>query len=296
MSSSPQLRYPDFLCIGAQKAGTTWLHRMLRRHPDLWLPPFKEIQYFNRAHPHDKADPRSAAAHETQRLGNILNAMKATLEGSLPDAQKQAQVYCLSVIARAELSDEWYGRIFQNAPNSAVCGEISPDYAVLTDIGIEHIIRLQPEIRIIFIMRDPIERGWSQLRMGEARGLSERVPHLRRIAGPQFLAYSDYASTIERFRRRVPSKNFLELFFDDISARPDDLLNELCAFLGVDPARTTFAAAHRPVNVGQPGTMDDETYARFRVAFAPLYEKLLQLQYPVADQWYQKHYGQRSTK
>jgi len=41
------LRYPDFLGIGAQKAGTTWLHLNLRRHPGVWLPPVKELQYFN---------------------------------------------------------------------------------------------------------------------------------------------------------------------------------------------------------------------------------------------------------
>ena len=39
---------PDFLVIGAQRAGTTWLHRVLRQHPSLWLPPVKELHYFDR--------------------------------------------------------------------------------------------------------------------------------------------------------------------------------------------------------------------------------------------------------
>ena len=38
---------PDFLVIGAQRAGTTWLHRVLRQHPALWLPPVKELHYFD---------------------------------------------------------------------------------------------------------------------------------------------------------------------------------------------------------------------------------------------------------
>src|SRR5262245_13183400 len=41
-------RFPDFLGIGAQKAGTTWLYEQLRRHPDVWLPPEKELHYFDR--------------------------------------------------------------------------------------------------------------------------------------------------------------------------------------------------------------------------------------------------------
>jgi hypothetical protein len=40
--------YPNFLGIGAQKSGTTWLHDNLARHPQVWLPPVKEIHYFDR--------------------------------------------------------------------------------------------------------------------------------------------------------------------------------------------------------------------------------------------------------
>ena len=39
---------PDFLIVGAQRAGTTWLHRVLRQHPALWLAPVKELHYFDK--------------------------------------------------------------------------------------------------------------------------------------------------------------------------------------------------------------------------------------------------------
>jgi hypothetical protein len=42
--------YPDFLCIGAQKAGTSWLYQNLQEHPGIWLPPIKEIHYFDYRH------------------------------------------------------------------------------------------------------------------------------------------------------------------------------------------------------------------------------------------------------
>ena len=38
---------PDFLCVGAQKAGTSWLYRQLEPHPDFWMPPVKELHYFD---------------------------------------------------------------------------------------------------------------------------------------------------------------------------------------------------------------------------------------------------------
>jgi len=39
---------PDFLCIGAQKSGTTWLYHNLGLHPQIWLPIVKELHHFNR--------------------------------------------------------------------------------------------------------------------------------------------------------------------------------------------------------------------------------------------------------
>ena len=41
---------PTFICIGAQKAGTTWLYENLSRHPDVVMPPMKEIHYFDCAY------------------------------------------------------------------------------------------------------------------------------------------------------------------------------------------------------------------------------------------------------
>ena len=39
---------PDFIGIGTQKAGTTWLYDMLAQNPSVWLPPLKELHYFDR--------------------------------------------------------------------------------------------------------------------------------------------------------------------------------------------------------------------------------------------------------
>jgi hypothetical protein len=38
---------PDFLCVGAQKAGTSWLFHQLTLHPDFCMPPVKEVHYFD---------------------------------------------------------------------------------------------------------------------------------------------------------------------------------------------------------------------------------------------------------
>jgi hypothetical protein len=288
-SSAP--RYPDFICIGAQKAGTTWLHRALGQHSDIWLPPFKEIQYFSRIHIGRKVDRKSGQTqHDQRRSQTLLNMIESTADSALSLERKLAQIYCLSLIGKAELTDEWYSRIFKNSPETRLCGEISPDYALLPDLGVKHILRLQPNVKLLFILRDPIERGWSHLRMGEANGVVANIPHLQRISQPGFLTYSDYMTTIERFRHHVPPENFLTLFFDDITIRPRELLVEIYEFLGLDRARATFNNIDEPVYAGRRKAMGGEIYAKFRETFAPIYKRLLELDHPTVHRWYRKHY------
>ena len=70
MSEKP--RDPDFLVIGAYRAGTTWLHRVLRQHPALWLPPGKELHYFDKpGRTHTWFD---AYADTVKRLEAIFNS------------------------------------------------------------------------------------------------------------------------------------------------------------------------------------------------------------------------------
>jgi len=45
---------PNFLCIGAQKAGTTLLFDILKQHPDIYLPEAKELHFFDRDEEYDK--------------------------------------------------------------------------------------------------------------------------------------------------------------------------------------------------------------------------------------------------
>jgi hypothetical protein len=86
---------PTFLCIGAQKAGTTTLHELLARHPDVFLPEEKEIQYFTL---HSRRDPTwyaraYAGAREDQQRGDVTPyyvfhpAAPARIRALLPEAR-----------------------------------------------------------------------------------------------------------------------------------------------------------------------------------------------------------------
>src|SRR6266478_1414402 len=63
---------PDFLCIGAHKGGTTWLYQQLDSHPDFWMPPIKELHYFDQlSRVQRTAPPRCRDERDLRFLENI---------------------------------------------------------------------------------------------------------------------------------------------------------------------------------------------------------------------------------
>ena len=108
---------PDFLCIGAQKAGTGWLYEQLRHHPDFWMPPMKELHYFDRiaAQPNvnrslgrpRKEEDRIRIARDRirdQRDDEFLNRFEKLAEHSAIDPRRAQTNAALPVIARPTMS------------------------------------------------------------------------------------------------------------------------------------------------------------------------------------------------
>jgi hypothetical protein len=295
VQTGPLLRYPDFLCIGAQKAGTTWLHTMLEQHPDVWLPPLKELHYFNRVHvknQHPTGVPPALTPLDKALMESVLKSIQWLANSSIPSQEKLAKISQLTWIGEAKLTNRWYGKIFKDAPASTLCGEIAPAYAPLPDEGIKHILRLQPKAKFILIMRDPIARGWSHLRMDELKGFSGPDRYVRWIANNNtWFEYSDYMTTIERFSHRAPAENILLLYFDDIAKQPEQFLGKVCEFLELDPARAKFKKIKQPVHVGESKAMPADAYAKFRERLKPVYERLLSLDNATVRNWYRQHYS-----
>jgi hypothetical protein len=278
--ASGGVRYPDFICIGAQKAGTTWLNSMLRQHPAIWMPPMKEIRYFDTIHLSRQRLPE-------KREKAALKAIQKSLASGMPNHQKLQQVYCLAAIGTQQLNDESYGQIFRAAGEDQLCGEVTPGYALLPDTGIEHMVRLNPHVKILFILRDPIDRAWSELRMTRpSPGIKDVEDALAR---PGFCARSDYQATLTRFGRFVPEERLLIMYFDDVADRPLDLLASLCGFLEIPSYE--FQETERPRYRGASGEMDSASYNRLRETLRPTYEELLSFDNQFARRWYEKHYG-----
>lgn len=242
-SSGPPLAakgdvYPDFVGIGAQKAGSTWLYRNLRAHPEIWMPPRKEIHYFN-----SKTSDRSGLlsglfgkrreGHEWR--GQVLHWTKVhgLEKPSLENLWWGIRYYT------GNFDDGWYASLFEPG-RGKVIGEITPAYSALDWNAVAHVHDIMPEAKIIFFMRNPIERLWSQLVMSFDRieeGSADFVTDkrlLRRVERESYRLLTDYLRTLETWGEFYPEGRIFVGFLEDVSLFPAELLSRLYHFLGVD--------------------------------------------------------------
>jgi hypothetical protein len=279
-------RFPDFICIGAQKAGTTWLDRNLRRHPKLWLPPIKELQYFN-----DLYLPPSREWTAAYRRDHGRAQLHRYIGGVPEENWNYRHIAGLADIINGPISDDWYGRIFSLTKPEQICGEVSPDYAGLPEEGIRHILRLAPDVRIVLSLRDPIERSWSHLRMLARTHHGSELSQLEQFARLDDLVQrTDYPGIIARWRKHVSNKRFLVVFMDDIASKPVLVLEQIFAFLGTRFPSRRFWNASDPVHVGQEMEIPPSIYAIFKERLRPIYEGITVLYPEIGAAWWERHY------
>lgn len=179
---------PNFLVIGAMKAGTTSLHRYLREHPQVFMPEEKEPHFF--------------VAEKSWSRGQA-----------------------------------WYEAQFAGAGDAPAVGEASPTYAMYPEFeGVaDRIADLLPHARLVYTVRDPIERIRSHYLHEVARG-RERAPIGRAVASdPRYLDTSRYAMQLDRYLLRFPPERILVITAEQLRHDRPETIRRVFAFLGVDP-------------------------------------------------------------
>jgi hypothetical protein len=227
--------FPDFLIIGAQKAGTTWLDRNLRRHPQIWLPPEKEMHFFDLPPLLPFSALRLAPAKSIRRWAQFRMTRDADKARANPDhAHWYARYYW------SPRTERWYHSQFAPAPGQ-VAGEATPRYAVLPERRIRQARRLMPGCRIIYLLRDPIARAWSDVAMFQSPKFGQPgLQHLDAEAALRFLVsarrirHSSYLGNLERWEKFFPQEQIFVGFHDEVREAPRRLLTSIYRFLGVD--------------------------------------------------------------
>ncbi len=140
----------------------------------------------------------------------------------------------------------WYLNQFTGGAGR-IKGEASPSYALLPRETIRQIHRLMPDVKLVFLMREPISRAWSHARHAcryEEASFTGHPVDLPDVTDQQWnacfshdwlLANSDYLGQLRRWLSIFPRKQFYVGFYESIADEPRSLLRDLFAFLGLSP-------------------------------------------------------------
>lgn len=240
MDPSGLPRKPGALCIGAQKAGTSWLAQMLGQHPQVWIPPFKEVQYFN--HLFIPGHRRWIGWHYRNKPQEI-RARHARRGIAVPP---ELDAYLHGVTRGKMFHNQWYKRVFAPAPEGALPMDFTPEYSTLPEEGVDYVARFLPRAKVIYLVRHPVDRAVSQLRMNlhrEGRRPASLADWLAEIENPVLHERGDYAAYLPRWQARYPG--MLVLPFGRIARDPHGLLAAVEAHLGLGP--WTYADMDVPV-------------------------------------------------
>ena len=236
---------PDFLCVGAQKGGTGWLYEQLRTHPDFWMPPVKELHYFDRAR---GSEPQISLFHrllgnKRSRRSRLDRRRNATRRRNARDERDVRFLDAMEdLYRRPEIDMEGYAHLFR-LKESLISGDITPAYSILQDEIIERIASQFPNAKVIFLARDPVERAWSQLSMRVRHGTIDSFDTndleevTRQLLRTDVLVRSHPSKIVQRWRRHVSPDKFRTYFFDDLKRDPAGLRRAIIDFLGGDPAK-----------------------------------------------------------
>jgi hypothetical protein len=230
--------YPDFLGIGAQKAGTTWLHRSLQVHPQIWMPSLKEIHYFD-----EKARFRGGLPSRLFGHRPVDMRWRRQFKARIKRPPKKLTWQDVSWDLRyffARPSDEWYASLFERGRGKTT-GEMTPDYSMLDKDGVAHVHEIMPQAKIIFMMRSPIERPWSVIDMGlritgRSRNEVSDRKFYRQFNNRRLALMTNYRRTLENWGSFYPEEQIFVGFLEDIHFFPEEFLQRIYGFLDVDPS------------------------------------------------------------
>ncbi|MBE3638731.1 sulfotransferase [Mangrovicoccus algicola] len=248
-----EMRFPPgktvIYCIGAQKGGTTWLGDYVAAHPQCFLPNMKECHFFDTRYGFDM-QARKVAINNMKRM---LEAMQAA--DSFQFGQKLTELQAAA--ARAELftPDDrglaTYIRLLTARAGTAtrLC-DFTPSYATCDRTVFGYMNSLSDDARFVFILRDPIDRLWSQARMASKNLLNrnqgadfEKAAHkaLRHYLGnydAASLPRSNYRRTITELEAAVPRDRIQYLFYETLFS--DAAVRQFCDFAGIAPMPADF--------------------------------------------------------
>jgi hypothetical protein len=230
-----------------QKAGTAWLYDQLETHPDFWMPPLKELHFF------DKTLETKAAARLLPRVQSDISRLNEARRSRnrRPFGERELDFFAkVRAIKGGPPDIERYAELFQSK-GAQLSGDITPAYCYLSENTIGQISKALPDVKIVLLVRDPVDRCWSALNMLVRRGERSEahlldLDSLNALLRKEEVAVRSFPSHVwSRWSEFVPAQRMRYFFFDRLVEDAADLRAEVLTFLGADPGK---ASGTRPAD------------------------------------------------
>ncbi len=237
--------FPDFLVLGPQRTGTTWLAKQMAQHPDIFMAFPKELYFFS----------RTGKRYSKHYSGfSVIDSLKAPGKG-LRETLKVIYFDLLRTGKYPADSLEWYLQFFKNdllqkminksLKGKTACfgelikGEATASYAALEPELIEEIHMLNPNLKVIIMVRDPVSRTWSHAKKDLLRNKGKKISQVPDVEFEEFFLSeyqqkaNKYSQHIENWSRVLGRNNVFIGLFDQIKDCPSTLLNRIFRFLEI---------------------------------------------------------------
>lgn len=262
-------------CVGGQKAGTSWLFDQMSKSPQVHTRSVKEWHYFDvlwKNDGHAFLDPKINGVKD---LAKQLQTGSAPRNGVLLRKISQMAEQLAPFAAEADDHSAYIAALNKNRSDEPVVCDFTPSYCGLTAKHFAQIDALG-DVRFVYILRDPVARMWSQIRMkfttlGVENIAAECAAHAHKMCddgrmGTIFRA--DYASTLAALDEGA--KKVEILFYEDLFEQAT--FDRIASFVGIDPVQID---SQTKVNEGLSVPLPPELEQRMLHALAPQYEAVM---------------------
>lgn len=210
-----EVQLPDFFIVGAAKSATTSLYTYLRQHPQVYIPRQKELYFF-------------AFAGETPTF-------------KLADGRYREPV---------GYNQTDYFHFYEKCPTGAIAGDTSTWYLYYHQPVIANLKKMYGsragELKIIMVLRNPIERAWSHYCMHQGQGLID-LPfrevitsqwwadhaHEGYYPGYDYIGFGRYAHQVKTFLNAFPHVKIV--LYEEVNRDSTQVVNDMFQFLGLKP-------------------------------------------------------------
>lgn len=262
--------------IGAAKAGTTWLYRYLAAHPDCALRSIKELHFF------DSVDDRKSRDFYLRDLDRKAETIERRIAGAEGGEQTDhilhlADLRSYARILKSQDEAAYLSYLSDTRGEARVVGDITPAYGLLPAHRLAHMARLTRDVRMVYLMRDPVDRLWSHVRMiarrrsEDDRAAAELADVIldRVLCGGEdhITLRGDYRGVIEKLAEAVDPERAFVCTCEDLFEGA--ALEGLCDFLGIAPLPGDRLA---PVHRGMAARMRPDQKARAADFLRPQYD------------------------